>query len=111
MIFCYLLELRKLLSKPLLDVIPAVTSTSINTILPQSNDERPKEVPDPKDNKKIYQCKNCKNIIVGPNAEQVFLTHIKTCQIPSFECTICFKKFSQKRGLNNHLRITHLVFD
>lgn len=60
----------------------------------------------------LYRCKTCKKAIVGPNAESLYKEHILTCvEVNNFECTICFKKFSQKRGLNKHLRLFHLVFD
>lgn len=63
----------------------------------------------------LYKCNNCKNIILGPNAESVFEVHAKKCFSKSgsdiFECSICFKKFAQKARLNNHLRTIHLVFD
>lgn len=64
------------------------------------------------DKDEFYRCKMCKRVIVGPNSENEYAEHIKSCiNVTSFECSICFKKFAHKRGLTNHLRITHLVFD
>lgn len=62
--------------------------------------------------KKYYRCKVCKNLIMGPDAEQMYAEHIKKCfKSNIFECSICFKKFTHNRGLKTHLRNTHLVFD
>lgn len=96
----------------MLDKSPAVTA-SVNVKLPESKDEKSKEAPNPKVKKQnYYQCLNCKNFILGPNADILYTKHMKMCLGKnSCECTICFKKFSHKRGLKNHLRMTHLVFD
>lgn len=96
----------------MLNTCPAVTA-SVNTELLESNDKKSKKAPDPKaKTENCYQCFNCKNFIMGPNAENLYTNHLKICLgTNSFECTICFKKFANKRGLNNHLRNTHLVFD
>lgn len=60
----------------------------------------------------FFRCQNCKNVILGPNAENLYVEHITTClDTNNYECSICFKKFAHKRGLTNHLRLTHLVFD
>lgn len=82
----------------------------VNVILPQPNGEKPKETIVSKE-ELVYRCKNCNNVISGPNAESLYHKHLKTCvDTNNFECSICFKKFVNKRGLNNHLRTTHLVF-
>lgn len=90
-------------------------SVTANVLLPELNRQLNKKdpaVPDPTTSKeRLYRCKICKNLIMGPNAENLYVEHTKTClEANSFECTICFKKFAFKRGLNNHLRLTHLVF-
>lgn len=60
----------------------------------------------------LFRCKTCKKAIVGPNAESLYFEHVLTCiEANNFECSICFKKFALKRGLNKHLRMFHLVFD
>lgn len=60
----------------------------------------------------FYRCLNCNNVISGPNAKSLFEQHIKTCvDVKCYDCSICYKKFFNKRGLNTHLRNIHLVFD
>lgn len=62
--------------------------------------------------KKCYRCKVCGNLIMGPDAEHLYEEHTKKCLKSNiFDCSICFKKFTNNRGLKTHLRNTHLVFD
>lgn len=110
-IFIFILE-QRIKSKPKLDTVPALSA--INITLPQeSKKQEPKKCSvSVTKTESCYRCKNCKNIILGPNAENLYVEHILTClDTNNFECSICFKKFAHKRGLTNHLRLTHLVFD
>lgn len=88
-------------------------SKAANALLPGSKEDEPKNSSEQETKtESFYRCKICKNVILGPNAENLYVEHIQTClEANNFECSICFKKFAHKRGLNNHLRITHLVFD
>lgn len=94
----------------MLDTSPALSKT-VKALLPGSKEEPTKSSDQETKKESFYRCKICKNVILGPNAENLYVDHIQTCQANNFECSICFKKFAHKRGLNNHLRITHLVFD
>lgn len=61
----------------------------------------------------FFRCKNCFKVVLGgPDVENKYEEHKKTC-LETFDhkCSICFKIFTHKRGLSNHLRTTHLVFD
>lgn len=110
-IYFFILELR-ITTKPKSDAVP-VLSISIIPQQPESQKQEPKKCSiSETTTENCYRCKNCKNIILGPNAENLYVEHIMTClDSNNFECSICFKKFAHKRGLTNHLRLTHLVFD
>lgn len=112
---CFLLELRKLLTQPLKNPVAKISATA-NVLLPELKSLLTKKGPAAPDTasikEKIYRCQICKNVITGPNAENLYVEHRKTCfNTNSFGCSICCKKFAFKRGLNNHLRSTHLVFE
>jgi len=92
---------------------PVLAATTITQKLESKTEESKKKCSEPiTKTESFYRCKNCKNMILGPNAENLYVEHILTClDANNFECSICFKKFAHKRGLTNHLRLTHLVFD
>ncbi|XP_015365375.1 PREDICTED: longitudinals lacking protein, isoforms H/M/V-like isoform X3 [Diuraphis noxia] len=104
-------ELR-ITTKPSLDTVPVLSPSTIPQVPEPNNQESVKCSVTETKTENCYRCKNCKNIILGPNAENLYVEHIMTClDANNFECSICFKKFAHKRGLTNHLRLTHLVFD
>lgn len=92
---------------------PAITITQEPPITAAATAS--KSTPVAAKNKEVFQqCKNCLNVIVGGETDsaKTLAEHMKTClSVERHTCSICFKIFTHKRGLNNHLRITHLVFD